>query len=512
MFNNHLMKVCLAAVFAIGLAACSSSDNGTDTSMPTDPPPTATEQELDALKEEIAALRAQLGITDADDIGDSIDALMEARDRLQQQIDDAADEADLAAKKAAAADAEALFTGLDDTADDGSLTAVLAEISVSDSDDGGGSATISPANDGTPFLTGTGGVAPVEAVEATDTAVAMLGAWQGTELFGDTNGEMPSSTAVVYTDVGPNVGKAWASVYNNVDAQTIATLRGINANAVISASEFSTAGLKDHHGDRATPSNVVSVGGTFDGASGVYTCTSAAAGTCTSNLTTGGVVLGGTGTWSFNPADNAMVSQPDAAYAYFGWWLHQDANGPEVDVFHGVTGLAAADGTSFPALGGTATYRGSAAGKYAIDPVAPGTYASGGHWTADATLTANFEDPDVADPVAANGSISGTIDNFMSDGEAMDWSVSLGDTPLLGTATFDSATASPDPAGDDVVWTISDEAAPEAGSWSGALYDQTAPPDGNNVPSTATGEFSATYSEGGHTIGHMTGAFGAHVE
>ena len=38
MFNNHLMKACLAAVFAIGLAACSSSDNGTDTSqMPTDP-------------------------------------------------------------------------------------------------------------------------------------------------------------------------------------------------------------------------------------------------------------------------------------------------------------------------------------------------------------------------------------------------------------------------------------------------------------------------------------------
>ena len=37
MFNNHLMKACLAAVFAIGLAACSSSDSGTQTSEPTTP-------------------------------------------------------------------------------------------------------------------------------------------------------------------------------------------------------------------------------------------------------------------------------------------------------------------------------------------------------------------------------------------------------------------------------------------------------------------------------------------
>ena len=43
MFNNHLMKVCLAAMFAIGLAACSSSN---DTAMaPEPPPPPAPTQE-----------------------------------------------------------------------------------------------------------------------------------------------------------------------------------------------------------------------------------------------------------------------------------------------------------------------------------------------------------------------------------------------------------------------------------------------------------------------------------
>ena len=34
MFNNHLMKACLAAVLAIGLAACSSSDDSAEA--PTD--------------------------------------------------------------------------------------------------------------------------------------------------------------------------------------------------------------------------------------------------------------------------------------------------------------------------------------------------------------------------------------------------------------------------------------------------------------------------------------------
>ena len=145
MLNNHLLKACLATVFAIGLAACSSSsDNGMDpdpTAMP-DPDPEMTctdaggrwnadmtctsageltQEQLAALQQEIADLREQLGITDADDIGDSIDALMEARDRLQQQIDDAAEEeqrnAAEAAAAAMAATAAKLYTGISASTD-----------------------------------------------------------------------------------------------------------------------------------------------------------------------------------------------------------------------------------------------------------------------------------------------------------------------------------------------------------------------------------------------------------
>ncbi|MCY4098406.1 MAG: hypothetical protein OXF40_09145, partial [Rhodospirillales bacterium] len=122
MFNNHLMKACLAAVFAIGLAACSSSsDNGSAGT--TDPMPTQEEQQLAALQQEIADLRAQLGITDDADIGDSVTALMNERDRLQKQIDDAEDEAERKAAEAAAAamaaTAAKLYAGINAPAGDG---------------------------------------------------------------------------------------------------------------------------------------------------------------------------------------------------------------------------------------------------------------------------------------------------------------------------------------------------------------------------------------------------------
>ena len=56
LFDKHLMKACLAAVFAIGLAACSSSsDTSSTTPDPApDPGPTQEEQQLAALQQEIA--------------------------------------------------------------------------------------------------------------------------------------------------------------------------------------------------------------------------------------------------------------------------------------------------------------------------------------------------------------------------------------------------------------------------------------------------------------------------
>ena len=196
-----------------------------------------------------------------------------------------------------------------------------------------------------------------------------------------------------------------------------------------------------------------------------------------------------------------MAMMADPSFAYFGWWLNKGTTeGVEAGVFHGVTdGTGEAELLAAPAdinaLGGTATYTGAAAGKYAINPGL--SAASGGHWTADATLTADWGAED------APGTISGMIDNFMSGDTAMDWSVKLGETALTGTATFDSATGDP-ATGDGAVWTIGGVDGAESGAWSGGLRAA----GDNGVPTVGTGQFSATHG----TVGHIMGAFGVGLE
>ena len=498
----------VALVAAFALAACSSSDNGTDTSMPTDPPPTQAEQDLEALQDQIAALRKQLGIDDDDDnadIGTTITELQATLRDLQKQVDDAAADADAAAKKAAAADAEALFTGLD-TDRPATGTADLAVTSIMVSDSHGGFAKVIASVD----VDGVGSTT-LETKVREDTAEPMLDMWKGTEVFVNPEGTMSTNTVVVYTDVGPNSQKAFDAVYADTNADGDLTM-GPNAATsaasyvpLISAPAFTHAGQKDHAPKATAADNViVRLPGTFHGAAGQYTCTAASANECVSHEDDNGIRLtvGGSAIWEFVPGPNAMVSVKDDTYLYFGWWLHESSAGPEAVAFHGVTEPSAST-EAITTLSGTATYSGAAAGKYAIDPIAPGTYASGGHWTADASLTADFGTE------ATEGTITGTIDGFMTDNGDEKWRVSLGETNLLAAGTFDSAANDP---ATGVVWTIDGEAAPEAGAWSGALHGQTPPPDGNNVPSGVTGQFSAVYSEGGHNIGHMVGAFGAHVD
>lgn len=149
-------------------------------------------------------------------------------------------------------------------------------------------------------------------------------------------------------------------------------------------------------------------------------------------------------------------------------------------------------------------YKGPAAGKYAMNRGADQN-ATGGHWTADATLTANFEGSGgVGDP----GSISGMIDNFMAGDESMDWSVKLNSSNIsISNSAADFSTENT--AAATTVWTVGGAKAAAAGSWSGDFYNQVAPADGgNDVPTTVVGEFISTYG----SVGHMVGAFGAHVE
>ena len=140
----------------------------------------------------------------------------------------------------------------------------------------------------------------------------------------------------------------------------------------------------------------------------------------------------------------------------------------------------------------------------------------GGHFTADASLTAKFS--------GTGAGISGMLDNFMANDKSVPWSVSLNNT---GTDTADatptnniSGIGAIAAIGDNAdttavneslstVWSINGNSAPASGTWSGTMYDEmpgNAPDgDGSDIPTTVTGTFYSEFS----TIGRMVGAFGA---
>ncbi len=476
---NKLTVLAAAVALSVGLSACGGGGGSTDTSMMPSP-----QDQVAELQAQIAALRTQLGLAPSDDIGASITELQNTLAALQKQVDDAQADADKAAAAAAAKDAMALFDGIDETTTD--LTVGVTTVT---DEHGGGMASVA-----------TTGLTPgVAGANTAKSAEPMLGMWQGTMLT-DTNDADASSTVVVYTDVEA------AKAVPFDDVHTLANdVLAIDADAdaddhvkLISASAFMHSGRMVHDPDPDDTGETIRIRGMFNGAAGEYRCAEGGtAGACASIESSMGVRLAGT--WFFDPDSGAMAMQADTEYAYFGWWLNKGTTeGVEAGAFHGMTGGTALVAADFTALGGTATYSGSAAGKYAINPGL--SAASGGHWTADATLTADFGSE------LTEGMISGTVDNFMAGGEMMDWSVSLGETDLASTTgTFDSSTnAGSDTVGDDVVWTIGGVAGAEAGAWMGALREA----GDNNVPTLATGQFSATHG----SVGHMVGAFGANLD
>ena len=487
MFNNHLMKACLAAVFAIGLTACSSSDNDTATAPepPTTMEPSPDEQELAALREQIADLRTQLGLDETDDIGDSIADLQSTLDSLRKQLSDQMDEA-------SAAMALAVFGGLG-----GNAMTVAPTVSATYGMGPKVTGTVTPtdvAKDGTTVAT------PVESgmLTATDTNVAAMSGWRGAELAGS-NG-MTSDTAVVYAYVEQPDTEPFESVYALTagDLTIATTAAGAAHNALVASPEFASgAGSKAHMPTITAPGGttptIVRFGGTFAGATGTYRCTGA---DCQSEVTEGGGVhLSGDGGWTFTPNTGAMAQVPDSLYQHFGWWVRNDAAGDYlIDVFHGFTGTQPT--IAITTVQGTATYSGPAAGKYALNRLLGGGTPMAGHFTATATLEVDFGDE------SAIGTIEGTIGSFMAGGNAMPWSVALSSRTLTDIGGLDAGTAD---VPDNAVWTINGSSGGMVGMWDAQMHDLN---DGG-VPTVITGEFTTNFDT---NDGHLTGAFGTTLQ
>ena len=277
------------------------------------------------------------------------------------------------------------------------------------------------------------------------------------------------------------------STANGLDAAgNLPIVAGTDATLIASAAFPTGPGIRTHE---AGTDGTVSVAGTFDGAAGAYVCAPAMGSDCTSSIRAGGGIAlagGGADGWTFVPDSGAMATRPDAEYSWFGWWQRAAGGGYAFGAFHGGAGGDTADFADFAALQGTATYRGPAAGRYVIAPVLGAAQA--GDFTASATLQVDFAD-------AANaGSVTGTVDGFVANGESVGWSVALGSAALAADGSIGSA---------GTVWTIGRQEGAATGSpaWSGRLRDV----DADKVPQTATGSFAASYGD----VGRLSGAFGA---
>ena len=390
-----------------------------------------------------------------------------------------------------------------------------------------------------------------------DMAPDMIEGWRGATLM-----NKEGDTAVVYSDIGNDGTKTLLDRYDSARPTATAprtwtigpplTAAGANvleANAGLI--QWSSVTRPDAEtmvsgGTAAAPK--LTFMGSVHNIPGTFSCTGTACvapsrfsdGTVqnaagdTANPPASAVADSDSSDWTFVPAEGVPTYTDDTNYLVFGWWLSKGADGMPDDltlISPAATGLGVtrnADSTSGANLRGSATYTGAAAGKYAIASATEDMY-EGGHFTAMATLMANF-DADLTPEAAPNAvvndragiALSGTINNFMTgDVSRPNWMVTLtadggaaaGAQPVanLGTAIVgaDGAAVDNDTNTDGVQPVLATEwstggAQKGMGTWTAMFY--------GNDPSIAETTSTAQNVAGNRTIpGAATGTFNAHI-
>ena len=350
----------------------------------------------------------------------------------------------------------------------------------------------------------------VTLTEDEDTTVAANHGWQGKRYTRTTPASEGTYEAIVYSNVEePTEGNKFNSGTTGDNAVGFATTDGVLtlaaatnvATRIASPSFDHTVGSKTFHLPEDNPQGetMIVIPGSYYGVAGRYSCTpGTAADGCSVTRAENGYTLDvTTDTWTFkatNP-DARVMDAEDTVYASYGWWLHKAANDGAftASAFVAEKGDVDAAALAIADLNGTATYRGGAAGKYALSSSTGGTNDAG-HFTARAMLEANFN----------TEMISGTIDNFMgADDQPRNWSVELERSGFSTEGVILGADGTGDPM--ETEWTIDDTAAAAAGQWSGNFRNVDAD---TGVPQVATGTFYSTYG----TAGRMVGAFGANKQ
>ncbi len=361
----------------------------------------------------------------------------------------------------------------------------------------------------------------VVALTESSTSVASLHGWEGSEQTGkpaeNAAGDSGTYTARLYSNVGEANDGGKFNADGTLDADDDGTFdsgvltfsNGGQATRVASPkfdSEVPSVGpkfygLPDPNPQQAT--RIKPIEGKYYGVSGSYTCAPTNDDACSVTKKSGGYMLAGAWTFTPNDPEDTVTEMPDTVYEVYGWWLHEDANGKATaSAFQTKRGDPSAGRNALALVGlvaGTATYKGGAAGKYAIRA---GSTNDAGHFIADATLEADFEDD----------MVSGTINNFRvgDDEDSRDWSIALeksgfdNGSGLIkgsnGTGTAKMTT-----------WKMkdTDTNATKSGAWEGQFYSSIpANMDGAGTPRSATGIFHSEYNN----TGRMVGAFGVSLD
>ena len=243
--------------------------------------------------------------------------------------------------------------------------------------------------------------------------------------------------------------------------------------------------------------------GQLQGASGTFRCNAASTGVdCT--VENRGGSFNFVGDWDFIPSSGTVqIVVPDAQYMWFGWWARQTvrladppAQPTETWAFqadHGGTRAVSV----LSAATGPATYKGPAAGRYAV--YEPDTGDSGiGSFTASATLQADFGDGTEV------GTVSGMITGFSNDSS---WSLALKRKDIAGGAIAVAADSN------SVTWTI-DGVPDDSGDWEAQFYNNLDMETAGTVtyqPHGIAGTFEAEYDPSGvGARAAVIGGFGAH--
>jgi hypothetical protein len=373
-----------------------------------------------------------------------------------------------------------------------------------------------------------------------DMAPDMIEGWRGV-MFTKADGD----TLVVYSDIEDDGTDTLFGRYTYSLPDTVSGYPGRYAvtNEASSTTQITWDKVSRPDNARGFAGTVASpqttFRGTAHGIAGEFICTTGAACVAPERYSDGTVNRETTGIadWFFVPDEGASLYTDDPSFLTFGWWLDKDAGGNPANVrlVFGATGLGSGDddvartasdtsGTGAGGLRGFATYNGAAAGKYAMASSTDDTY-EGGHFTAMATITADF-DADLTPATAANDregiALSGMIDNFMTGDTARpDWMVNLmvdndgvDRNPVTPTATL---IRNPALTGDDAdnrrmltSWSTG-AAATGTGTWAAQWYGGvTLTPartaiDTEGLPAAVVGTFNANIG----TAARLQGAFGA---